>query len=269
MHGMHARLPKNFVLEERLERYRDYIELEPARWRGRWAEASAKIGRTPFSSVRIDLGCGKGAFLTEAARREPDVLFIGIDAEPLCVAYTAQHVCEAGLTNAVVVPGKGSVVSKVFDEGEVGRIYLNFPTPYPRKKEAHKRLVSLERLLDYRRVLGPGAEVRLKTDSLPLRQFALNQFEYAGYSIAYATDDERAELPDEPTSEYELRLAQQGAKVFGLWATPDSDPMEEVPDFSPSLVDYLPDDLFEGGYVPHGMGGTITNLRNRAIRQRR
>lgn len=268
MHGMHARLPKNFVLEERLERYRDQIELEPARWRGRWAASSAAIGARPFSSVRVDLGCGKGAFLVEAAKREPDVLFVGIDAEPLCVAYAAQHVAEAGLTNALVVAGKGDIVPKAFAEGEVERIYLNFPTPYPRKKEASKRLVSLERLLDYRRVLAKAGQVRLRTDSVPLREFALTQFDLAGYTITYATDDERRELPDEPTSEYELRLAAQGATVLGLWATPSREPATEIYDFSLSLVDYLPEDLFQGAYVPHGMGGTIVNLRNRAIHQR-
>ena len=268
MHGMHARLPKNFVLEERLERYRDQIELEPTRWRGRWAESAAAIGAPPFSSVRVDVGCGKGAFLVEAARREPEVLFVGIDAEPLCVAYTAQHVAEAGLRNALVVAGKGEVVPDAFAQGEVERIYLNFPTPYPRKKEASKRLVSLARLLDYRLVLAPAGEVRLRTDSVPLREYALTQFDLAGYDITYATDDERQELPDEPTSEYELRLAAQGATVLGLWATPSREPATSIPDFSLSLVDYLPDDLFQGAYVPHGMGGTIVNLRNRAIRRR-
>ena len=72
MHGMHARLPKHFVLEERLERYADAIELRPAVWRGRWAEACWPLGAQDegrFREVRLDLGCGKGAFVVEAARR--------------------------------------------------------------------------------------------------------------------------------------------------------------------------------------------------------
>ena len=61
-HALHARLPKNFVLEERLERYGRVIELDPAAWRGRWARACAPLGSAPFTEVRLDLGCGKGGF---------------------------------------------------------------------------------------------------------------------------------------------------------------------------------------------------------------
>ncbi len=272
MHGMHARLPKNFVLEERLESYADAIELNPAHWAGIWSEAcwplqsSSLEGiprRTRFDEVRLDLGCGKGAFIAEAAQREPHVLFVGMDAEPLCIAYTAQRIVEEGLRNAVVVPGKGSSVSKAFGVGELACIHINFPTPYPRKKEAHKRLVLLERLLEYRKVLAPGGTVRLRTDSQPLRDFALTQFDLAGYDIVWSTNDEREDHPLEPTSEYEVRLTAQGARVYGLWATPGSKPARTVQTASLSLVDYFPDDLFAGGYVPHGMGGAVTNLRNR------
>ena len=268
MHGMHARLPKNFVLEERLERYASVIELAPARYAGTWAHACWPLahkgtGKDAFDEVRLDLGCGKGAFVVEAARREPQVLFVAMDAEPLCVAYAAQRVHEAHLANVVVVPGTGAQVGCIFGPGELLRIHLNFPTPYPRKKEASRRLVLLDRLLEYQEVLGEGATVRLKTDSQPLRDFALTQFELAGYDVVWQSDDARAEQPEEPTSEYEERLASQGAKVYAVWATPGTAPTAPQQTASLSLVDYLPDDLFEGGYVPHGMAGAVTNLRNR------
>lgn len=266
MHGMHARLPKNFVLEERLERYADVIELEPRRLAGRWAEACAPLGASgaeAFDEVRLDLGCGKGAFLVEAARREPHVLYVGIDLEPLCIAYAAQHVTEAGLRNAVIVPAKGADVAELFGPGELSCIHVNFPTPFPRKREAAKRLVILERLLEYREVLAPGATLRLRTDSQPLRDFALTQCALAGYEVVWSSDDERAERPDEPTSEYENRLVAQGARVLGLWATPGARPVDPVQTAPLSLVDYLPDELFDGDYVPHGMQATVQNLRNR------
>ena len=272
MHGMHARLPRNFVLEERLNRYADAIELEPCSYAGMWARACwplprdcDELGATGFEEVRLDLGCGKGAFVVEAAKRSPHVLFLGMDAEPLCIAYTAQHIMEADLCNAVVIPGKGSLVPTAFGAGELSCIYLNFPTPYPRKKEAHKRLVILERLLEYRTALRAGGTVRLRTDSQPLRDFAATQFELAGYDVVWASDNARHDHPHDPASEYEQRLAAQGAKVYAIWATPGD---AELPGHieqtaSLSLVDYLPDDLFADGYVPHGMGGAITNLRNR------
>ena len=266
MHGMHARLPKNFVLEERLATYADAIELEPWHYADRWAHACWPLGLedgASFDEVRLDLGCGKGAFVCEAATREPNVLFVAMDAEPLCVAYAAQHVMESGLANVVIVPGKGSLVSRAFGAHELGCIYLNFPTPYPRKKDASKRLVILERLLEYREVLTPGGTLRLRTDSQPLRDFALTQLALAGYDVVWSSDDARRDHPHEPTSEYEQRLAAQGAKVLSVWATPGEPPVDPEQTASLSLVDYFPEDLFENGYVPHGMGGAVINLRNR------
>jgi len=268
MHGMHARLPKNFVLEERIEKYADAIELRPANLAGRWAEACLPLGsERPFHEVRVDLGCGKGHFLAESARREPDVLFVGIDGEPICIVYAAQKALEEGLRNVVLVPGTGEQVTDMFGPGEVARIHLNFPTPFPRKKEAHKRLVILERLLEYRHVLAPGGEVLLKTDSQPLRDFALTQFELAGYDVMWQSDDARGERPDDPVSEYEERLSAQGACVYGVSATPGADPGEVVQTAELSLAEYLPDNLQNLDYVPHGMQGTVVNLRNRRIHE--
>lgn len=272
MHGLHARLPKNFVLEERLERYGSVIEPDPAHWRGQWARACWPAGAGEpgrFSEVRLDLGCGKGSFTVEAARREPDVLFVGMDSEPVCVAYAAQRVFESGLPNALVVPGNGMRVREFFSPGELGRIYLNFPTPFPRKRDAWRRMASLERLMDFREVLAPGAEVRFKTDSQPLFDFMLTQVPLAGYELAWRSEDARAERPDDPTSEYEERLSAQGARVFALTAVPGPAPENPVQTAELSLAAYLPHDLetLDGlAYAPHGMQATVANIRNRAAK---
>ena len=265
MHGLHARLPKNFVLEERIEKYRDYIEADPYSWAGRWAEACAPTGAEAFREVRLDLGCGKGSFTVEAARREPDVLFIGMDSEPICIAYAAQAGQESGLSNVVFVPGTAMRILEMFAPGELGVIYLNFPTSFPRKKDSKDRLVNLERLMDYRSVLRDGGEVRLRTDSQPLFDFALTQVPLAGYEISWKSRDARAERPDDPMSGYEERLSAQGALVNAYTATPGPAPEHPVQTAEMSLAAYIPEDLSSfDGYAPHGMQGTIENLRRRA-----
>ena len=271
MHALHARLPKNFVLEERLERYADSIEASPERWAGQWAEAchplDAARDRTSFDEVRLDMGCGKGAFTVEAAAAEKSVLFVGIDFEPICIAYAAQKAEESGLDNVIFSPGVADKVTTYFAEGELSRIYLNFPTPFPRKKEAAQRLTHLDNLLRYREILAPGATVLLKTDSYPLWGFSRTQFELAGYDIVWESDDARAERPDDPVSWYEERLSAQGATVYAIEATPAREPKRAADGTveqtaSLSLIDYLPEDLSTMTYVPHGMQGTVTNLRN-------
>ena len=104
MGAVHVRTPKNFVLEERLERYVDAIETNPEAYAGDWREACAPAGSKPFEHLHLDLGCGKGTYLVERAVHEPNTLFIGMDQEPICIAYAAQKFCEQELTNALVLP---------------------------------------------------------------------------------------------------------------------------------------------------------------------
>ena len=268
MHGLHIRLPKNFVLEERLERYADAIEPNPYAWRGVWARVCAPVGSPAYREVRLDLGCGRGSFTVEMARREPGVLFIGMDSEPICIAYAAQAGCESGLPNVLFVPGSAMRIKDMFAPGELACIYLNFPTPFPRKKDSSKRLVNLERLMDYRDVLAAGGEVRLRTDSQPLFDFALTQVPLAGYELAWSSRDARADRPDEPTSEYEVKLGAKGARVCAYVATPGPAPAHPVQTAEMSLAAYIPEDLTSfDGYAPHGMEATIQNLRNRAAKK--
>ena len=266
---MHARTPKHFVLEERLERYARAIELAPAAYAGRWAEACAPLGREPFGTVKLDLGCGKGEWLCEAAAAEPDVLWLGLDAEPMCIAYAAQHVCETGLPNAVLLPWNGLRVDEVFGAGELAAIHLNFPTPFPRRKEARKRLVAAARLMAYRPLLAYGGYLELRTDSEPLFAFAQAQLPLAGWELSWATDDDRAERPRAPQSEYERKLAAQGATVHALRAVPGAAPRAFAEPEPESLMDYLPADLtaLDGVYVPHGMARAVVNFRNRDLRR--
>ena len=268
---MHARIPKNFVLEERLERYADAIELCPCSYAGCWANACASIGERGFSELRLDLGCGKGTFVVEAARREPHVLFVAVDSEPLCIAYAAQHVMEAGLRNVVVVPWNAMRVREIFGERELSRIYLNFPTPFPRKKFAGERLVAADRFMDYRHLLGEDGSVVLKTDSEPLYLFALGQLERAGYRTLWTSNDLRADRPGEPSSEYEDKLVAQGAKVHALEALAGEPPEHYESPAPESLMDYLPGDLttMDTSYLPHGMAPAINNFRNRDLRRKR
>jgi tRNA (guanine-N7-)-methyltransferase len=270
---MHARTPKHFVLEERLERYADFIEPAPQDYAGRWAEACYPLGGTSaadstahpgrFREVRLDLGCGKGAFTVESARREPDVLFLGMDGEPLCMAYAGGLAAKSGLENVVFLAWDGHRVTEAFAPGELSRIYLNFPTPFPRKRQARRRLTDATCLMEYRRILAPGGTLRLKTDSRPLYLFTLEELAAAGYQVLWTSEDARADFPDDPTSGYEERLAANGAKVFALEATPGPEPENFSPMPQRGLVEYLPQDLEKLDYVPLGMEATVWNMRNR------
>lgn len=224
--------------------------------------------RAPYERVVLDLGCGKGEYTVACAAGRPDTLFVGLDVEGVCVMRGAERALAEGVPNAVFVWADDPDLATLFAPGEVDGILMNFPTPFPKKKKAHLRLTYLDRLMAYRTILAPGASVRLRTDSLPFRDFSLTQLDLAGYQLKWNSDDVRALFPDEPESAYEKKLVAQGAVVCGFEAVPGPAP-ERVEQTAPlSLVSYLPEDIEHMSYVPHGMQGCIANMRGRRANRR-
>lgn len=269
----HIRTPKNFDLDERLERYASAIETNAPGLAGRWAQACWPIdperpdGPDRFREVALDLGCGKGAFIAQCAQQHPDTLFIGMDVEPICIAYAAQRACDEGLRNMVIVPRGADALPEIFCEGELSAITLNFPTPYPKRHHARRRLVNVDHLVGFRRLLAPGSTITLRTDSQPLWEYAKGQFEAAGYTTLWISSDTHADHPETPVTEYERRLTERGATVFGICATlgaePDAASIQRGRDAEQSLMCYLPADLSTLDYVPLGMEAAVENFRNR------
>lgn len=268
---MHARMPKNFVLDQRIERASDAIETGAAAYRGRWAEACHPLGEhspSHYEHVHLDLGCGKGAYIAAMAERHPNTLFIGMDIEPVCVVHAAQLVLDRGLKNALVIPGDAAKLDHIFAPGELSCISINFPTPHPKRRNAHLRVTTAAHLNSYRPLLSPQGMLTFRTDSLPLYEFSLPQFEAIGWAVECATHDDRSAHPSQPITEYEQRLTEQGATVHAVYARPadraaTTEQLQAALDLPQSLIDYLPEDLFADEYIPYGMSYAIDNLRNR------
>lgn len=246
-------------IETRFDRYLDAIEERPAELAGRWAERHLPGAR----EVRLDLGCGKGAFTIRSAQAEPDVLFVGVDLERGCVAMAAKRALEAGVANAVFAVGAAANIASFFAPGELDLIYLNFSTPFTTSKQAPLRLTHAKHLDGYRDVLRPGGAVRFKTDSAPLFDYSLTQFELAGYRVEWLTRDLHAYNPAEVQTDYEEFLSAKGASIHALYATLGPRPATMEQTAPQGLVSYLPQDLDSLTYVPYGMESTVTNLKNR------
>lgn len=216
-----------------------------------------------YEKVVLDLGSGKGEYTITCAKLHPETLYIGIDIEEICMIRSAERALNANVSNAVFITANDPDLQTLFAPGELDGILMNFPTPYPNKKRAPLRLTYLDRLLTYRAILAPGATLRLRTDSLPLRDFSLTQLELAGYNLIWNSDDVRALFPDEPTSGYEEKLTAQGAVVCGFEAVPGPEP-EHIEQTAPlSLVSYLPENIEDMNYIPYGMQGCVENMRGR------
>ena len=256
-----ARQRKPTNLHLTLQRFAAPIVEDPQLHCGSWRDLMPGA-----REVRLDLGCGKGSFIAEAAAAEPDVLFVGVDLSETCVARSAQKVCEAGLKNVRLIIDDASSIDRFFGEGELDRIYLNFNSPFPKKKYAAKRLTYLDHLLRYRLLLKEDGMLDLRTDNVLYWEFSLGQLEIANYNIVQRTDDLHADAAAFNTvlsSEYDTRTVARGAHVRCLHAGPGPALEHYQQTTKLGLTEYLPEDLSTFDEVPYGMEDTFTNMRNR------
>lgn len=266
-----ARPRKPHNLHLTLQRFAAPIVSNPEDHRGTWRQDFMPHAR----EVRLDLGCGKGSFLQESALREPDVLFIGIDYSDTCIARCAEKAVTNNLPNVRLVIADAGQVGAFFAPQELDRIYLNFNSPFPKKKQAGLRLSHVERLMGYRPLVGEEGLVELRTDNVLYWLFSLEQLRIAGYRILRQTNNLAGETdwhlggPAVLTSEYFCRTTERGATAYALLANPAAAPEHWEQTAPLGLVEYLPEDLDSLEHVPYGMEDTVLNMRNRAARAQR
>ena len=170
--------------------------------------------------LRLEIGCGKGAFILEAASREPDVEFVAIEKVSDVMLIAAEKVKAAGVKNVHFLCCDAKQLPELFGEGEISRIYLNFSDPWP-KSGYYKRRLTYKDFLDiYRPLLIEGGEIWLKTDSRPLFDFSVEQLSANGFEVNDITYDlhNSEYAADNIVTEYETAFSQKGFTINRLTA---------------------------------------------------
>ena len=137
----------------------------------------------------LEIGCGKGRFLLENARRNNEVFFVGMERVFDVALLAAEKIRDAGLDNVRVTVGNAAAVSELFPLGSVDRIYLNFSDPWPKDRHAKRRLTYRTFLEEYKKILSPKGEIFFKTDNRPLFDFSLRELEACGFKMRNITND--------------------------------------------------------------------------------
>ena len=204
---MRMRKKKNLV--PRMEACGGCLVRDPFAMRGQWRTLMPEA-----RELRVELGCGKGRFTAETAAAEPDVLLIAVEKVPDAMVVAMERVTEAGLKNVFFVDGDAALLPDMFAPGEVGRFYINFCDPWPKKRHYKRRLTYVGFLEKYRRLLKQGGELHFKTDNHPLFLFSLGQFEEAELTVRDVSYDLHAEnRPDNIMTEYERKFSGFGEKI--------------------------------------------------------
>ena len=202
----------------RLRRQPHLIELvKDHPWRidplgaGKWKNTE------PFSAqfLALEIGCGKGGFLSGMAEKHPDTLFIGLEKVPEVVWQACKKMEANQNHNARLLQQDARELIELFAPGEVDHIYLNFSDPWPKNRHANRRLTYRSFLNLYHKVLASNGEIHFKTDNRGLFEFSLNEFAALGLKMKNISLDLHLNEPeDNVQTEYETKFSQQGFPIF-------------------------------------------------------
>ncbi|MEG2927984.1 MAG: tRNA (guanosine(46)-N7)-methyltransferase TrmB [Oscillospiraceae bacterium] len=197
-----------------------YIK-NPYDYFGAWQSAFAKN-----QPLHIELGCGKGGFISQKAAQNPDINFLAFDIKSEVLA-TAKRNIEAEFSKIGRAPE--NVKLTAFDierillvmgeKDKAQRIYINFCNPWPKGRHQKRRLTHPRQLEHYKEFLAPQGEVYFKTDDDGLFEDSLEYFAQSGYCINFVSYDlAQNPLPENVVTEHERMFMEEGKKIKGLIA---------------------------------------------------
>ncbi|MBW5447012.1 tRNA (guanosine(46)-N7)-methyltransferase TrmB [Cohnella sp. CFH 77786] len=209
-------------IRESLESQPDLVVLEPQQWKGRWKEFFGND-----RPIHVELGMGKGQFISRMSGNNPDINYIGMDVYDELLRRGSEKARavwrEKGqdkVPNLALVRGNVEYLEHMFEPGELTRIYLNFSDPWPKSKHARRRLTHPRFLMKYQEVLDEEGEIHFKTDSLTLFEFSLNSFSDTGLQMKNISLDlhRNGAREDLVMTEYETKFHAQGMPIYRLEA---------------------------------------------------
>ena len=176
------RMRKMRNLEPRMAACAAYRIDDAAQHKGQWRSL-----KPDCTQLWVEVGCGKGKFTAETAAANPDVLLIAVERCREAVVVAMEKAKNMGLTNVFYIDMDVANMEEIFAAGEIDRLFINFPDPWPRKKNAKRRLTHRSFLDKYCRVVKEAGEIHFKTDNAPLFEYSLEEFAACGLQVKALT----------------------------------------------------------------------------------
>ncbi len=189
---------------------------EPQVLKGKWNE---EFGNN--NPIRIEIGMGKGKFITQLALENPDINYVGIEKYSSVLIRAIEKCQDIEVPNLRFIRMEAEYICDVFNKEEVDRIYLNFSDPWPKDRHAKRRLTSKQFFERYDNILKKDGVVEFKTDNDLLFQFSLEQVPEAGWNLVAQTWDlhnDSEMVKGNVMTEYESKFSQMGNPIHKLVA---------------------------------------------------
>ncbi|WP_280770114.1 tRNA (guanosine(46)-N7)-methyltransferase TrmB [Salipaludibacillus daqingensis] len=198
-----------------LEEHPEIVEKSPTEWRGNWKKKFAND-----NPIYVEVGTGKGQFVTKMAKANPDVNFIGIEKYESVLVTGVQRVMEEAPSNLRFLQEDVKNIADFFESSEVDRVFINFTDPWPKKRHAKRRLTHEYFLSMYEQILKKDGEVHFKTDNQGLFEYSIESLTHYGFQLKnISLDLHNSDMTNNVMTEYEERFSKKGMRIFRLEAS--------------------------------------------------
>lgn len=188
---------------------------EKINWEERFADFSKPLA--------IEIGSGKGQFITTLAKQHPEMNFIGVELQTTAAGMILRTKLEEGIDNLQLMCADAANIAYYLPENSVDVLYLNFSDPWPKTRHEKRRLTYKSFLDKYRKVLKPEGHLEFKTDNRGLFEYSLvslnnygMKFEHVSVDLHHDEDEIAARNVE---TEYEHKFAAKGNPIYCLHAS--------------------------------------------------
>ena len=154
-----------------------YTIENPTNYKGKWKDV---FGNN--NPIYLEIGMGKGKFILENAKNNPNINYIGIEKNGSVLSYAIRKIEEYRLNNLKLICFDANKIDELFDK-DIDLLYLNFSDPWPKNRHEKRRLTSNSFLEKYDKIFKKDRLIEMKTDNQGLFEYSVISFVNNGYKI--------------------------------------------------------------------------------------
>ncbi|MBS7576523.1 MULTISPECIES: tRNA (guanosine(46)-N7)-methyltransferase TrmB [unclassified Enterococcus] len=192
----------------------EIVVTEPEIYKGKWHE---RFGNP--NPIHIEVGSGKGRFITEMAKRHPEINYISIEIQLSVLSHVLDKALADEIPNLQLLQVDGSSLTNYFADDEIDLIYLNFSDPWPKKRHEKRRLTSSAFLEVFQKISKNQGALYFKTDNQVLFEYSLASFSQFGMKLKQVwLDLHSSDFEDNIMTEYEEKFSTKGQRIYRVEA---------------------------------------------------
>ena len=163
--------------------------------------------------INIEIGMGKGLFIINMAKNNPDINYIGIEKFDSVMVRAIEKLESENIPNLKLIKMDAEKVDEIFNQ-EIDKVYLNFSDPWPKDRHEKRRLTSSNFLSKYDNLFSGTKHIIFKTDNRKLFEYSIKSLTNYGYRINNISLDLHKDVLINIETEYEKKFSSLGYPIY-------------------------------------------------------